>query len=439
MIVVHHPAMKEWLRASYSRDALEALASFLADQGTLDFAALPSGVYPASYVGLAGKLSGYQNAWVRDNVYVAFAHDVAGITALAAKPMNALAAFLETQRKKMDAVSSGLADPHDVRFRPHVRFDGRTTRELPDAWSNAQNDALGYFLWMYCRLAIRRELQPKAELLASLARFLFAIAYWEDEDSGHWEERRKIQASSIGAILAGLIELQRLKGTDAITASALENRGVVDNFLQDLMDRGRSALGTILPAECIQGSPGKARRYDAALLFLVYPLQVVTAPMSDRILSDVETKLQGPHGIRRYIGDSYWTADYKKKVPPEQRTANVSEHQDRRDALAKIGEEAQWCIFDPIISAIGGLRFAQTGEARHRERQIYHFQRALGQLTSARDRPTGPRCAEAFYLEEGEYVPNDHVPLLWTQANLWLALSAMKASVEESLSASTPN
>lgn len=38
------------------------------------------------------------------------------------------------------------------------------------------------------------------------------------------------------------------------------------------------------------------------------------------------------------------------------------------------------------------------------------------------------RCPEAYYLEHGRYVPNDHVPLLWTQANLRLALLAMRQS-----------
>ena len=54
------------------------------------------------------------------------------------------------------------------------------------------------------------------------------------------------------------------------------------------------------------------------------------------------------------LATSIWTADYKDKVAPQNLTADVSEHQEERDALAKPGEEAQWCIFDPIISVIAG-------------------------------------------------------------------------------------
>ena len=58
--------------------------------------------------------------------------------------------------------------------------------------------------------------------------------------------------------------------------------------------------------------------------------------------------------------------------------------------------------------------------------------RSLGQLTGP-ECPQGElRCPEAYYLERGRYAPNDLVPLLWTQANLWLALLAMKESAAHS-------
>jgi phosphorylase kinase alpha/beta subunit len=93
------------------------------------------------------------------------------------------------------------------------------------------------------------------------------------------------------------------------------------------------------------------------LLFLVYPLEVVDDTMGQRIVDDVVGNLQGEYGIRRYLGDSYWTADYQDKVPSTELTADVSERQEQRDALARPGEEAQWCIFDPIVSVIAGHRY----------------------------------------------------------------------------------
>jgi hypothetical protein len=42
--------------------------------------------------------------------------------------------------------------------------------------------------------------------------------------------------------------------------------------VDELIERGCTALAQILPNECIQ--PGKERDSDGALLFLIYPLQI---------------------------------------------------------------------------------------------------------------------------------------------------------------------
>ena len=91
--------------------------------------------------------------------------------------------------------------------RPHVRFNGLTLEENPERWSHAQNDALGYFLWLSCRLALAGHVSSLPEdwdLLGRFALFFRSVRYWQDEDSGHWEEARKVEAWSIGAVVAAL-------------------------------------------------------------------------------------------------------------------------------------------------------------------------------------------------------------------------------------------
>jgi len=144
--------------------------------------------------------------------------------------------------------------------------------------------------------------------------------------------------------------------------------------------------------------------------------------MADRIVGDVVRHLQGDVGIRRYIGDSYWCADYRELFPPKERSGGFSQNMERRDRLLKEGQEAQWCIFDPIMSVIYGNRYLRFGIASDIENQIAYFNRSLGQITSTL------RCPEAYFIERCEYVPNDNVPLRWTQANLWLALKFMKST-----------
>ena len=60
---------------------------------------------------------------------------------------------------------------------------------------------------------------------------------------------------------------------------------------------------------------------------------------------------------------------------------------------------------------------------RDRQKQVEHFNRLLSQVTA------DWRCPELYYLRKGEYVPNPHVPLQWTQANLLVALHEMKATL----------
>jgi hypothetical protein len=85
-------------------------------------------------------------------------------------------------------------------------------------------------------------------------------------------------------------------------------------------------------------------------------------------------------------------------VPASQLTAEVSERQQERDALAQPGEEAQWCIFDPIVSVIAGRRHLSAGDPADVDQQVRHLNRALGQLTGP-ECPQGELlCPEAYYL-----------------------------------------
>jgi phosphorylase kinase alpha/beta subunit len=151
--------------------------------------------------------------------------------------------------------------------------------------------------------------------------------------------------------------------------------------------------------------------------------------MTDQILDDVISNLQGDYGIRRYIGDSYWSADYKKNLPPESRYIDFSDDLSARDFLLKKGEEAQWCIFDPIISVIFGVKYQTTKQEKYLEQQTHYLNRSLGQITGCDNGVGEFLCPESYYIEDGRYSPSDLTPLYWTQANLMCALKAMEVSL----------
>lgn len=432
MLIVHNEALLDQIKAHYQPHDLQALLQFLKGQGTFDFPSLENGLFPAAVVLDDTRYTGYSSIWVRDNVYIAYAHWVTGDRAIATKTLNTLMTYFHQHRHRFEAIITGQADPQNRMNRPHIRFNGDTLAEIDETWSHAQNDALGYFLWFYCELAQQGAVRPQADawqVLALFPLYLEVIAYWQDEDNGHWEEVRKIEASSIGAVVAGLRSLREL-WKSANESRAAAGKTVDLQRIDALIHSGQAALDEILPAESIQPDP-QFRLYDAALLFLIYPLRVVEGAIADSILHNVITHLQGNYGIKRYIGDSFWAPNYKEKLSPETRTIDFSDNMAMRDALLPEGGEAQWCLFDSIVSAIWGHRFQQTGQPELLQSQIHYFNRALGQLTPADSPFGGYKCPELYYQEQGRYVPNDSTPLLWTQANLLLAFWQLEQSLSK--------
>lgn len=436
MLITHNSRMFEFLHTHYTKESLKSLYFFLQKHRTFDFHNLDNGLFTAAAVSSQTEYTGYANVWVRDNIYVAHANYVADKTEVATKTVCALMSYFKKYQHRFEGIIAGEVDSQEPKNRPHIRFDGLNLEEIDQEWNHAQNDALGYFLWFYCKLVREKFIKTKPEDIETLALFPFyfqTIHYWEDEDSGHWEEDRKIEASSIGVVIAGLKELkQLLTDTRLAPHCKYKDKSVTSEFLDKLINQGTASLNNILPSECIQPPP-QQRRYDSALLFLIYPLQVVEGEMADQILNDVIENLQGDYGIRRYLGDSFWCRDYKD-IPEEIRTTISSEREQwfkDNDRELKIGEEAQWCIFDPIISAIFGLKFQKTRQEEYLEQQTHYLNRSLGQITG-KDCEFGEfKCPELYYLQNGRYVPGDATPLLWTQANLRIALKMMEQSLRQ--------
>lgn len=428
--MIHNQRIRDLVRPEYELAEIQQLRRFLSEQGTLRFKSLPNGLFPAAAVNAETEYTGYANVWVRDNIHVANAHWVLGERDVAAKTLSTLMDYFKTAQQRFQDVieTPSLAD--DPMNRPHIRFDGASLKEIDQKWSHAQNDALGYFLWLYCRLVVADVLKPDAGDLAQLRLFpgyFQAVRYWQDEDSGHWEEARKVEASSIGAVVAGLRALQQVMEHRDF-GSRLSGLSLEPSTLQHLIQQGERALSEILPAESLQPAQ-QQRRYDSALLFLVYPLKVVGTAMADQIVQDVIDNLQGDYGIKRYLDDSFWAPDYRAKTSESERTDDVSEDSASRDALLSPGGEAQWCIFDPIVSVIYGLKYQESREPENLEQQTHYLNRSLGQITADDFALGGLLCPELYCLEGGQYLPNDATPLLWTQANLATALDCMERSL----------
>ena len=157
--------------------------------------------------------------------------------------------------------------------RPHARFNGDTLEEIDQDWAHAQNDALGYALWITCKLANAGCYHLRQEDYATCALFPLyfdAIQYWCDADSGHWEEARKEESSSIGVVVGALEQMRQLMQRTPQQRFPYRRMGVDLALVEELIGKGREKLRAWLPYE----SPPQ-RLADAALLFLIYPMGVV--------------------------------------------------------------------------------------------------------------------------------------------------------------------
>jgi hypothetical protein len=434
MPFIHNDQIAQLVKTNYSFQDLQDIILLLEQKNSFNFPALENGLFPAAIVEGSTEYTGYAAVWVRDNVYVAYAHYVLGEIDVALKNIQCLMSYFQKHSIHFKNIIDGQVDPSIVMRRPHIRFNGKDLAEINQLWEQAQNDALGYFLWFYCKLISDRLLQPSQEALEVLALFPLyfeAISYWKDKDSGHWEETRKVEASSIGVVVAGLKALKQLNDESFFMPFGFgyKDKLVTDEILDSLIHQGIDALNQILPAESID--VGNDRRYDSALLFLIYPLQVLDDSITDQIISDVTNNLQGEYGISRYKRDSFWCRD-TQDIPMSIRTSISTEREQwfkENGRELRDGEEAQWCIFDPIISAIFGVKFQKTGQTEFLEKQTFYLNRSLGQLTASDFKLGGFKCPELYYLNGDRYTPNDATPLLWTQANLRIALKVMEQSL----------
>jgi len=399
----------------YTPEGLANIKSLLAKHRTHEILPVAQGLFAASSSQAPDALSGYQNVWVRDNVMIADSYRRRGQLRPAIACIKGLTQFFATQAPRFRGIILEPALREQVSRRPQIRFNAQNLQELREVWPQAQNDALGQALWFRFTLANSGALPlspTEAETYGLFPDYFEAIEYWRDRDSGAWEEGRKVNNSSVGAVVAGLEELAKYNQAE----------GAPTKNLQLLIAKGRERLDATLPFE----SPPE-RLVDSALLLLIHPLEVVhSRSTQDAILNLVQARLKGEAGIRRYVGDSYFCQDYDEWFAPGEMSADFSERLDFRDAHLQPNCEAQWCIFDPLLSIIYGKRYlANRLDTASRQKQIHYFNRSLAQLT-----PAG-QCPELYFLKHGSYIANVHTPLAWTQANQAVALYLMEQSIGE--------
>ncbi len=435
-----------WKASEYARHPTK-LRRDLTGRGVFTFPAYESGLFPASdLTPEQRRATGMGMAWFRDNALVATALYQDGRIEEAVRTGSAFLAVLHNNEH--------ILTSHNTDRLP-VRVEGDTLEN--DTEPRRQNDSVGYALWFTSHLINDGAYRPTSadlERLAQTAQYLERVEYWHDPDEGHWEEDRRVHSSSIGVDVAALHEARQM-------FERFDFQHDID--FEALIERGSESLYSILQSGVTDVSPSgeveetddaypdsvtphpeterffqqfstHRREHDAALLFLVEPLGVLHGEWAEHIVSGVERDLVRTHGIARYAGDTYWEPRFPDIMSIEERTTQAEGRTEQRNltaaGVAYTETEAQWKMFDPILSTYWGKRYAESGDPAHRDKQLHYLDRSLSHLKPQEDGRLAMPEADFYDYVDGEYrwVTNDHSPLLWAHANLLTAVRIFEAT-----------
>ncbi|HSW65784.1 MAG TPA: glycoside hydrolase family 15 protein [Bacillota bacterium] len=322
----------------------------------------PSGLFLASSLSVQ---TGYDKAWLRDNVYEALAFEYAGDWEVVRKDYHTL---LDIFDKHIDKINWAITNkPFETWQYIHARYNPETLEEFWESWGNKQHDAIGAVLYKLADF----ELQGKSMLrdkkdhktVQTLIMYICNVEYWHDADSGMWEENEEVHASSVGAVLAALKKWQEV-GTMEVDPDAII--------------RGEEALARILPRE------SESKFTDLALLSLIYPYNIVTGEMAREILANLEYHLTKDKGVIRYKFDAYYNRN------PD-----------------GYSEEAEWC-FGLSWLAIAYKRLGDDEKARD------YLQRATDTITK------DGKIPELYFSHSSE--ANENTPLGWSESMYVVAM-----------------
>ena len=326
-----------------------------------------SGLFAASGKSVA---TGYDKAWLRDNFYSCLAFQCIGDWDTVFQTYRAVLNIFLKHEEKIDAVIAHK--PSHRHQYIHARFHPETFDEFWEDWGNKQHDSIGALLFGIAHVQHHKDLlvtENDFRIVQKLVWYLDAIAYWEDRDSGIWEENEEVHASSLGACVAGLTAI-----CSYVTVP------------EHLISRGKKALAHILPRE------SEKKFVDLALLSLIYPYNIVTRDQAEEILRHVSYHLVREMGVIRYKNDHYYNKN--------------------SDGYS---EEAEWTFGFSWLSII----YDQLGDAAHAD---YYMKRAQRTLTVKGEEPE-------LYFSHTK-TSNENTPLGWAESLFVVALyRVMKRSL----------
>src|SRR3990167_2902960 len=143
----------------------------------------PTGLFAASRMTIK---TGYNLAWIRDNVYTTLGFEAAQKYNDVKKTLRALLDVLLKHEYKIDWAIKEKPKYHYQYI--HARYDPITMEEVWDNWGNKQNDAVGALLFKIGDLELKGikiiRNENDLRIMQKVVYYLESIEYWKDRDNG---------------------------------------------------------------------------------------------------------------------------------------------------------------------------------------------------------------------------------------------------------------
>ena len=421
--------LRQRARGSAEGLSLEAMALLKRLDAQIDAVVLSrqhplTGLLPASTDNTVH--GNYGDAWVRDCVYsiqcvwgLAMAHRRQSGPCRRAFElerrvlllMRGLLAAMMRQAPKVERFKRSLRPLDAI----HAKFDtGSGATVVPDdGWGHLQLDATAVFLLQLAQLTrsglVVVQTSHERDFVQNLVYYV-ARAY-RVADYGIWERGDKSNhglpernASSIGMVKAAL---EALEGIDLLGPHGDGSYRLT--IPQDAIVRLRRALASLLPRE------SASKEADSACLSVIgYPAWAVDDDdLARRTLAKIRQDLGGRFGYKRFRRDGHQTL-----------IEDVSRLHYEPEELAEFEHiECEWPLFwaYELLTACCEERWEEARRWRERLEKLSVEVEGVPLLPELYVVAEHAIAAERRNPGSQPRLPNDNVPLLWTQSLTWLA------------------
>ena len=110
-LIINNEQLLDLLKFNYTLDDIQHLSEYLKTKETFNFPQLNNNLFSAGILTEKTEYTGYNNVWVRDNIYVAYSHYLLGETEVATKNVRTLMDYFRNSEQRFKKIIERQVTP----------------------------------------------------------------------------------------------------------------------------------------------------------------------------------------------------------------------------------------------------------------------------------------------------------------------------------------